>query len=84
MYKGFNHTLVTIIWLNVDPVGRSGGLALFYNNEYQVQVLYSSNRMIDIEAVVMGKQVFITFVYGDPVQKLREHVWERLTRYGLS
>ena len=68
----------------MDSIGRSGGLALFYNNEYQVQVLYSSNRMIDIEAVVMGKQVFITFVYGDPVQKLREHVWERLTRYGLS
>ena len=34
----------------VDPVGRSGGLALFYNNEYQVKVLYSSNRMIDVEA----------------------------------
>ena len=40
--------------------------------------------MIDIEAVVKGKQVFLTFVYGDPVQKLREQVWERLTRYGLS
>ena len=68
----------------VDPNGRSGGLALFYNNEYQVKILYSSNRMIDIEAVVKGKQVFLTFVYGDPVQKLREQVWERLTRFGLA
>ena len=68
----------------MDPNRRSGGLALYYNKEYQVQILYSSNRMIDIEAVVKGKQVFLTFVYGDPVQKLREQVWERLTRYGLS
>ena len=40
--------------------------------------------MIDIEAVTNRKQVFLTFVYGDPIQKLREHVWERLTRYGLA
>ena len=70
--------------VTVDPNERSGGLALFYNNEYQVKILYSSNRMIDIEAVANGKQVFLTFVYGDPNQKLREHVWERLTRYGLA
>ena len=70
--------------VTVDPLGRSGGLALFYNNEHQVRVLYSSNRMIDVEAVALGKMVYLTFVYGDPVQKLREQVWERLTRYGLS
>ena len=56
----------------------------FYNNGYQVKVLYSSNRMIDVESVVKGKQMYLTFVYGEPVQKLREHVWERLTRFGLS
>ena len=70
--------------VTVDPNGRSGGLALFYNNDYQVKILYSSNRMIDVEAVIKGKQVFLTFVYGEPVQKLRKQVWERLTRYGLS
>ena len=31
--------------VTVDPLGRSGGLALFYNNEHQVRVLYSSNRI---------------------------------------
>ena len=70
--------------VTVDPVGRSGGLALYYNNEYQVNVLYSSNRMIDVEAVALGKTVYMTFVYRDPVQDLREQVWERLTRYGIS
>ena len=70
--------------VTVDPVGRSGGLALYYNNEYQVNVLYSSNRMIDVEAVALGKMVYMTFVYGEPVQDLREQVWERLTRFGIS
>lgn len=51
---------------------RSGALALFYNNDYQIKIMYSSNRMIDVEAVALGKQVFLTFVYGNPVQKLRE------------
>ena len=54
--------------VTVDPVGRSGGLALFYN-EYQIKVLYSSNRMIDVEAVVLENTVYLTFVYGDPVQQ---------------
>lgn len=70
--------------MTVDPNGLSGGLALYYNNEYQVRVLYSSPRMIDIEAETMGKKIFMTFVYGEPVQKLRDQVWERLTRYGIS
>ena len=70
--------------VTVDPVGRSGGLALYYNSEYQVKVLYSSNRMIDVEAEALGKKVYLTFVYGDPVQDMREQVWERLTRYGLA
>uniref|UniRef100_A0A0D2ZZI3 Uncharacterized protein n=2 Tax=Brassica TaxID=3705 RepID=A0A0D2ZZI3_BRAOL len=65
--------------VTVDPVGRSGGLALYYNSEYQVKVLYSSNRMIDVEAEALGKKVYLTFVYGDPVQDMREQVWERLT-----
>ena len=68
----------------MDPNGRNEGLALFYNNDYQVKINYSSNRMIDVEAVALGKTVYLTFVYGEPVQKLREQVWELLTRYGLS
>ncbi|KAF8105323.1 hypothetical protein N665_0158s0012 [Sinapis alba] len=69
--------------VTVDPNGARGGLALYYNNEFQVKVLHSSNQMIDVEAVAIGKKIFMTFVYGDPVQKQREQVWERLTRYGL-
>ena len=49
-----------------------------------MKVLYSSNRMIDVETESLGKKVYLTFVYGDSVQKMREQVWERLTRYGLA
>ncbi|KAF8104099.1 hypothetical protein N665_0179s0008 [Sinapis alba] len=69
------------LWL-VDPNGTRGGLAMYYNNEFQV--LHSSNQMIDVEAVALGKKIYMTFVYGDPVQNQREQVWERLTRYGLA
>ena len=31
----------------VDPVGRSGGLALFYMNDSEVDLGFSNNRMKD-------------------------------------
>ena len=40
--------------------------------------------MINVEAVALRKMFFLTFIYGDPVQKLKEQVWERLTKYRLS
>ena len=68
----------------VEPLGLSGGLALFYMDEFQVNVLFSNNRMIDIEAVIDGIKVFMTFVYGDPVLDRRELVCERLTRFSTT
>ncbi|KAF8089989.1 hypothetical protein N665_0492s0001 [Sinapis alba] len=68
----------------VDPIGTSGGLALYFNNEYQVNILYTSSRMIDVEAIALGKKNYMTFVYGEPVHKLRDQVWEHLTRFGLA
>lgn len=70
--------------VTVDPIGRNGGSALYYNNDFQVKILFSNNQMIDVEAVALEKRVFLTFIYGDPVQKLRYRVWERLTRYEIS
>ena len=70
--------------VTVDPIGTRGGLALFYNNEFQVNILYTNITIIDVEAISLGKKVFMTFVYGEPVQQLRDHVWEQLTRYGVA
>ena len=64
----------------VDPVGRSGGLALFYMDASDVIANFSNNRMIDIEAHMEGHKVFMTFVDGDSVIEYRENVWERLLR----
>ncbi|XP_048605708.1 uncharacterized protein LOC106424118 [Brassica napus] len=40
--------------------------------------------MIDIEAVIDGIKVYMTFVYGDPVLERRDEVWERLTRFSTT
>ena len=68
----------------VDPNGRSGGLALYHSHDSPVTILYSSNQIIDIETSYKGKTIFISFVYGEPVQGLRDYVWERLTRIGIT
>ena len=49
-------------------------------NAYFVEIIFSNNRMIDIGAQIEGNDVFITFVYGDPVVEYQENVWERLMR----
>ena len=68
----------------VDPLGRSGGLALFHSHDFPVTIIYSRNRIIDIETSYKGKTIYISFVYGDPVQSLRDQVWKRLTRIGIT
>jgi len=68
----------------VEPLGLSGGLALLFMDDFQVNVLFSNNRMIDIEAVIEGIKVFMTFVYGDPVLERGDQVWERLTRFSTT
>ena len=68
----------------VEPAGLSGGLALFYMDDTDVEINFSNARMIDIAAKIEGHKVFITFVYGDPVVEYREQVWERLMRFSLQ
>ncbi|XP_033134325.1 uncharacterized protein LOC117127773 [Brassica rapa] len=68
----------------VESLGLSGGLALFFMDEFQVNVLFSNNCMIDIEAIINGIKVYMTFVYGDPVLERRDQVWERLTRFSTT
>ena len=65
----------------VEPLGQCGGLALFFMDEFQVDVLFSNNRMIDVKAVINGINVYMTFVYRDPVLERRDEVWERLARF---
>ena len=68
----------------VEPIGNSGGLALMYSKDYPVKFVFESDRLIDIETIIDGNRVFITFVSGDPVVQHRELVWERLIRIALT
>ncbi|KAL1197127.1 hypothetical protein V5N11_002006 [Cardamine amara subsp. amara] len=68
----------------VEPLGLSGGLAVFWKQSYNVEVLYADNRIIDVK-VMLGSRVFvISFVYGDTVRALRNQVWERLADIGIA
>ena len=68
----------------VEPRGRSSGLALFYIDDPSVTILYADAHMIDIETRLEGHTIFITFVYGDPVVRHRDLVWERLSRMSTN
>lgn len=49
-----------------------------------MDIKFSNDRMIDVEAQLEGNKVFITFLYGDPVVEYRENVWERLLRMSAN
>ena len=53
-------------------------------DEFQVNVLFSNNIMIDIETIIIGIKVHMTFVYEDLVLERRDQVWERLTRFSTT
>lgn len=53
-------------------------------DEFQINVLFSNNRVIDVEATIDGVKVFITFVYGDLVYDRKDLVWKRLTRITVN
>ena len=75
---GFDHVFT------VEPLGLSGRLALFFMVEFQVNVLFSNNIMIDIETVIDGINVYMTFFYENPVLERRDQVWELLTRFSTT
>lgn len=75
---GYDH-LIT-----VEPEGLSGGLALMWKDSYQVDVLSSDKRIIDMKVKMGSLSFFMTCVYGDPVQAKRRDVWDRLVSLGLN
>lgn len=64
--------------VTVELEGQSGGLGLFYMDSYEVTILFSANRLIDIEANLEGHKVYMTFVYGVLVTENRGKVWDHL------
>ncbi|KAL1205541.1 hypothetical protein V5N11_003718 [Cardamine amara subsp. amara] len=66
----------------VEPEGLRGGLALFWKTSYNVDVLSSDKRIIDVKVSLGSLEFFISFVYGDPVKQLRQVVWDKLVDIG--
>src|SRR5262249_15516479 len=65
---------------HVEPCGLFGGLALWWNDEVIVDVLYCSKNLIHVKLVFSSFEVlkFVTFMYGPLKEKEREKVWDKM------
>lgn len=70
--------------VTVDPIGLSGGLALMWKDSYNVVILESDKRLIDMKVSYGSMAFFLTCVYGDPVAANRKAIWDRLEMIGLQ
>lgn len=66
----------------VPPIGLSGGLALSWTDNVHVDVLYSSQNIIDTHVQFNGKSCFVSYVYGAPQKENRTLFWEKLSEIG--
>jgi hypothetical protein len=66
----------------VDSDGRSGGLALFWHESIEVNLLEKNFHYIDVSTRISPDDPWfrITFVYGEPRVENRHHTWEALRR----
>lgn len=67
----------------VNPLGLSVGLALLWNSSYDIEILYSDNRLIDTRIKTGSLVFFMSFVYSDSVRSRRRVVWDKITSIGL-
>lgn len=72
-------------WL-IDPVGQSGGLALWWNDSVKVNILFSSPNVINtlVEAVELDSPRYISFIYGPPDEVDRNLCWQEIQRISNS
>ncbi|KAF7802272.1 reverse transcriptase [Senna tora] len=67
----------------VDACGKSGGLAVWWKEELDLKVLFSSKNLIHIELSSDGETpIFVSLVYGPPKEDERRIVWDRLRVFG--
>ncbi|CAE6200392.1 unnamed protein product [Arabidopsis arenosa] len=66
----------------VDPVGKCGGLALFWKKSVSVEVLYADKNILDLQVEYGVSRLLVSCIYGNPSSDLRHLVWERLSRIG--
>jgi len=70
----------------IDSNGMSGGLALFWNESYEVDIKEVTERYIDAHIrVATGEPlIHVTFVYGEPRSENRHLMWTQLAALKAS
>lgn len=68
----------------VEPLGKSGGLAVMWKESCKIKILQANKRIIDMEVQWQGQIFFLSCIYGELVKSKRSKVWERITRIGVS
>jgi hypothetical protein len=70
--------------LQVDPIGRSGGLAFYWKSETDVEILNYSQRHISASINLVQSNDVWTFTgfYGHLARDLRESSWKLLSYLG--
>ncbi|XP_028784258.1 uncharacterized protein LOC114740307 [Neltuma alba] len=70
----------------MDPRGRSGGLAVWWMDELQIDLISGSSNIIHarISCTSEDAPYFLTLVYGPPKEAERSRVWDRLASLATS
>lgn len=69
-------------YFSVPPIGLSGGLSLFWNEDTEITILESSPNLIDTRIVYKGTASFVSFVYGAPAAENIAEFWNKLSAVG--
>ncbi|KAG7590171.1 hypothetical protein ISN44_As07g023610 [Arabidopsis suecica] len=78
------------VWLGydqvytVEPIGKCGGLALFWKSSVKVDLQFVDKNLLDAQVQFGANNFFLSCVYGDPDRSKRNDVWERITRIGIG
>ncbi|KAK4282358.1 hypothetical protein QN277_013745 [Acacia crassicarpa] len=66
----------------VNPVGRSGGLALWWSEVITVNILFSSPNIIhtSVMSATLSTPSYITFIYGPMDEEERRLCWQEVRK----
>jgi len=68
----------------IEPEGKSGGLAIFWKDNLDLDFLFEDKHLIDLQISHGSKRWFVSCVYDNPVASLRSLLWERISTFGLK
>jgi len=68
----------------IEPIGKSGGLAIFLKQHLEIDFLFEDKNLLDMKISQDNMRWFLSCVYGNPKQHLRHSLLERLRIIGLT